>query len=131
MLTTGFYWDRDEETRKWSRRFFERHKAMPTMTHGGVYSSITHYLKAVDAAGSKDPLKVAAKMREMPVKDFFAPNGKVRADGRMVHDMYLAEVKSPEESKYPWDYYKILRTIPGDEAFRPLDKGGCPHVGKS
>jgi len=104
---------------------------MPTMTHAGVYSSITHYLKAVDAVGSKDPLKVAAKMRETPVKDFFAPNGKVRADGRMVHDMYLVQVKSPEESKYPWDYYKILRTIPGDEAFRPLDKGGCPHIGKS
>jgi branched-chain amino acid transport system substrate-binding protein len=131
VLTTGFYWDRDEETRMWSRRFFERHKAMPTMTHAGVYSSISHYLKAVEAAGTKDPLKVAAKMRETPVKDFFAPNGKVRADGRMVHDMYLAEVKSPEESKYPWDYYKILRTIPGDEAFRPLDKGGCPHIGRS
>jgi branched-chain amino acid transport system substrate-binding protein len=131
VLTTGFYWDRDEDTRKWSRRFFERHKAMPTMTHGGVYSSITHYLKAVDAAGTKDPLKVAAKMRETPVKDFFAPNGKVRTDGRMVHDMYLVQVKSPEESKYPWDYYKILRTIPGDEAFRPLDKGGCAHIEKS
>ena len=131
VLTTGFYWDRDEDTRKWSRRFFERHKAMPTMTHAGVYSSITHYLKAVQAAGTKEPLAVAAKMREMPVNDFFAPNGQVRPDGRMVHDMYLVQVKTPEESKYPWDYYKILRTIPGNEAFRPLDKGGCPLVGKS
>jgi branched-chain amino acid transport system substrate-binding protein len=131
VLTTGFYWDRDEATRKWSQRFFARHKAMPTMTHAGVYSSITHYLKAVKAAGTKEPLVVAAKMREMPVNDFFAPNGKVREDGRMVHDMYLVQVKSPEESKYPWDYYKILRTIPGNDAFRPLDKGGCPHVGKN
>jgi len=128
VLTTGFYWDRDEETRKWSRRFFERRKAMPTMTHGGVYSSVSHYLKAVKAAGTKDPLKVAAKMREIPVKDFFAPNGKVREDGRMVHDMYLVQVKTPEESKYAWDYYKILKTIPGDQAFRPMADGGCPHA---
>jgi branched-chain amino acid transport system substrate-binding protein len=130
VLTTGFYWDRDEATRKWSKRFFERHKAMPTMTHAGVYSSITHYLKAVQAAGTKDPLKVAAKMREMPVRDFFAPDGKVREDGRMTHEMYLVQVKSPEESKYPWDYYKILRKIPGDQAFRPLDQGNCPLVKK-
>ena len=128
VLTTGFYWDRDEETRKWSRRFFERRKAMPTMTHAGVYSSVSHYLKAVKAAGTKDPLKVAAKMREIPVKDFFAPNGKVREDGRMVHDMYLVQVKTPEESKYAWDYYKILKTIPGDQAFRPMADGGCPHA---
>jgi branched-chain amino acid transport system substrate-binding protein len=131
VLTTGFYWDRDEATRKWSQRFFEHHKAMPTMTHAGVYSSITHYLKAVQAAGSKEPLAVAAKMRQMPVNDFFAPNGRVREDGRMVHDMYLVQVKSPEESKYAWDYYKVLRTIPGNDAFRPLDKGGCAHVGKN
>jgi branched-chain amino acid transport system substrate-binding protein len=131
VLTTGFYWDRDEATRKWSQRFFEHHKAMPTMTHAGVYSSITHYLKAVQAAGSKEPLAVAAKMRQMPVNDFFAPNGTVREDGRMVHDMYLVQVKSPEESKYAWDYYKVLRTIPGNDAFRPLDKGGCAHVGKN
>jgi branched-chain amino acid transport system substrate-binding protein len=130
VLTTGFYWDRDEETRKWSKRFFERRKAMPTMTHAGVYSSVSHYLKAVQAAGTKDPLKVAAKMRELPVKDFFAPNGKVREDGRHVHDMYLVQVKTPEESKYPWDYYKILKTIPGDQAFRPLADGNCPHVKK-
>jgi branched-chain amino acid transport system substrate-binding protein len=130
VLTTGFYWDRDDATRKWSQRFFERHKAMPTMTHAGVYSSTMHYLQAVHAAGSKEPLVVAAKMREIPVNDFFATNGKVREDGRMVHDMYLVQVKSPEESKYAWDYYKILRTIPGDEVFRPLDKGGCPLVEK-
>ncbi len=128
VLTTGFYWDRDEETRKWSKRFFEKRKAMPTMTHAGVYSSVTHYLKAVRAAGTKDPLTVAAKMREMPVRDFFAPDGKVREDGRMTHEMYLVQVKTPDESKYPWDYYKILRKIPGDQAFRPLDKGDCPHV---
>ena len=128
VLTTGFYWDRDEETRKWSRRFFERRKAMPTMTHAGVYSSVSHYLKAVKAANTKDPLKVAAKMREMPVNDFFARNGKLREDGRMVHDMFLVQIKAPEESKYAWDYYKILRTVPGDQAFRPMAEGGCPLV---
>jgi branched-chain amino acid transport system substrate-binding protein len=101
---------------------------MPGMVHAGVYSAVTHYLKAIEAAGTDDADKVAAKMREMPVNDFFAKNGKVREDGRMVHDMYLVRVKKPEESKGEWDLYTIVRTIPGDEAFRPLSEGACPLV---
>lgn len=131
MLTTGFYWDRDDETRAWSKRFAERNNGrMPTMVQAGVYSAVMHYLKAVQAAGTDEAKAVVAKMREMPVNDFFAKNGKIRADGRMVHDMYLVQVKTPEESKYPWDYYNILQVVPGDEAFRPLDQGGCPLVAK-
>lgn len=128
VLTTGFYWDLDDETRAWSKRFFERRKSMPTMTHAGVYSAVMHYLKAIQAAGTKEPLAVMQKMRDTPINDFFAKNGKLRADGRMVHDMYLVQVKAPSQSKYPWDYYKVLRTIPGDQAFRPLKDGGCPLV---
>jgi branched-chain amino acid transport system substrate-binding protein len=128
ILTEGFYWDRTEETRSWSRRFFDRRKAMPTMVQAGVYSSVRHYLKAIEAVGTDDAKVVMAKMRELPVHDFFAEDGKVRIDGRMVHDMYLMQVKSPEESKYPWDYYKLLQTIPGDDAFRPLAESECPLV---
>ena len=128
VLTTGFYWDLNDETRAWSKRFFERRKVMPTMTHAGVYSAVMHYLKAVQAAGTKEPLAVMQKMRDTPVNDMFAKNGHLRIDGRMVHDMYLVQVKTPAESKYPWDYYKVLRTIPGDQAFRPLKEGGCPLV---
>jgi branched-chain amino acid transport system substrate-binding protein len=98
------------------------------MTHAGVYSSVSHYLKAVKAAGTDDTQAVLAKMRETPVNDFFARNGKIRKDGRMVHDMLLVQVKTPAESKYPWDYYKVLATIPGDEAFRPLSESECPLV---
>jgi len=130
VLTTGFYWDMDDATRAWSKKFFDRHGAMPTMTHAGVYSSTLHYLKAIEAAGTDEALAVAAKMRELPIEDFFAKNGKLREDGRMVHDMYLAQVKSPDESKYDWDYYKILATIPADEAFRPLAESECPTVKK-
>ena len=128
LLTTAFYWDRTEASRAWSKRFFARRNAMPTQAQAGVYSVVTHYLKAVAATGSDDAKTVVAKMREMPVNDFFAENGHIRADGRMVHDMYLAEVKKPSESRYPWDYYRILETIPGDEAFRPISEGGCPLV---
>jgi branched-chain amino acid transport system substrate-binding protein len=128
VLTTGFYWDLDEDTRAFSKRFFERRKAMPTMAQAGVYSAIRHYLTAVQALGSKDSLGVVKKMKETPVNDFFAKNGQVREDGRMVHDMYLAQVKSPEESKYAWDYLKILKVIPGREAFRPLAESECPLV---
>ena len=130
VLTTGFYWDMDDKTREWSKRFFEKHGAMPSMTQAGVYSSTMHYLKAVEAAGTDEALAVAAKMRELPIDDFFARNGKLREDGRMVHDMYLMQVKSPDESKYPWDYYKLLATIPADEAFRPLSESECPLVKK-
>ena len=100
------------------------------MVQAGVYSAVMHYLKAIEAAGTDEAKAVVAKMKEMPVNDFFATNGKIRADGRMVYDMYLAQVKSPEESKYPWDYYKIIQVIPGDEAFRPLDQGACTLVAK-
>jgi len=126
LLTTGFYWDQDDQARAWSKRFFEQRHAMPTTWQAGVYSSVTHYLKAVAAVGDTDALKVAAKMREMPIDDFFAHHAHLRADGLMVHDLYLAQVKTPEESKYPWDYYKILETIPGEAAFPPLDPSVCP-----
>ncbi len=131
VLTTGFYWDTDDKTRAFSKRFAERMKGkMPTMVHAGVYSSVLHYLKAAEAAGTDEGEKVIAKMRELPIEDMFAKNGKIRPDGRMVHDMYLAKVKSPKESKGPWDYYEIVRVIPGDEAFQPLSDSTCPLVKK-
>lgn len=122
----GFYWDLNDDTRAWSKRFLERRKAMPTMTHAGVYSAVSHYLKAVKAAGTDDTQTVLAKMRETPVDDFFSRGGVIRKDGRMVHDMLLVQVKTPAESKYPWDYYKVLATIPGDQAFRPIQESECP-----
>jgi branched-chain amino acid transport system substrate-binding protein len=128
VMTTGFYWDFNDETRAFSKRFFERRKAMPTMVQAGVYSAVQHYLKAVQALGSKESLPVVKKMKETPVNDFFAKNGEIREDGRMVHDMYLAQVKTPEESKYDWDYLKILKVIPGREAFRPLAESECPLI---
>ena len=130
LLAESFYWDRTEESRQWSKRFFARRGAMPTQMQAGVYSAVMHYLKAVDALGSDEAKAVVAKMRDMPIHDFFADSGLLRADGRMVHDMYLVEVKKPEESHYPWDYYKILKTIPGEEAFRPMSEGGCPLLAK-
>jgi len=125
LLTTSFYWDMDDDTRSWSRRYFAKLNKMPTMWQAGVYSSVMHYLKAVQATGTDEPLKVAAKMRELPIEDFFARHGKLRPDGLMIHDLVLVEVKKPEESKYPWDYYKILATIPGDAAFPPPDPEAC------
>jgi branched-chain amino acid transport system substrate-binding protein len=127
-FVTAFYWDRDDESRAWSKRFFELHKRMPTMAQAAIYSAIRHYLRAIEAVGTDEAKAVMAKMRDIPVNDFYAKNGKVREDGRMVHDMYFVQVKKPEESTRPWDYYKILSTIPGDQAFRPLDEGGCPLV---
>lgn len=121
LLTTAFYWDMDDRTREWSKRFFDKMKRMPTMWQAGVYSSVMVYLNAIKEAGTDEPLKIAAKMREKPIEDFFARNGKLREDGLMVHDLMLVQVKSPEESKYPWDYYKILAKISGDEAFGPPD----------
>jgi len=126
QLTTGFYWDANDDSRAWSKRFFERTGAMPTMVQAGVYSSIAHYLSGIKATGTDDTDKVLAWMRETPINDFFAKNGKLRSDGRMVHDMYLVKVKSPAESKGPWDYYEILRTIPGEEAFGTLEESTCP-----
>jgi branched-chain amino acid transport system substrate-binding protein len=130
LLTEAFYWDRNDETRAWSKRFLEKFGKMPTSTQAGDYSSTMHYLKAVAAAGTLDAQTVMAKMREMPINDFFAREGHIRVDGRMVHDMYLAEVKKPSESNGPWDFYNILETIPADQAFRPLSESGCPLVKK-
>ncbi len=129
-LTTGFYWDMNDETRAWSKRFLWENRHMPTMVQAGDYSAVYHYLKAVKAAGTDDTKAVMAKMKATPINDFFAKNGKIRDDGRMVHDMYLAQVKKPEDSKYPWDYYNIRQTIPGDQAFLPLSKSMCPLVKK-
>jgi branched-chain amino acid transport system substrate-binding protein len=128
IVTDAFYWDMNDETRAFSKRFYEKVGHMPTMIQAGLYSATMHYLKAIDAIGTDEAPKVMAQMRATPVNDFFAKNGKIRIDGRMVHDMYLFEVKKPEESKGEWDLYKLLATVPGDEAFRPLDKGGCPLV---
>jgi len=130
VLTEAFYWDRDEDTRKFARRYFERMKKMPTAIQAANYSSTMHYLKAIQAAGTDEAAAVMAKMKATPVNDFFAKNGQIRPDGRMVHDMYLVEVKKPDESKYAWDYYKVLATIPGDEAFQPLAQSTCPLVKK-
>jgi branched-chain amino acid transport system substrate-binding protein len=130
-LTTGFYWDMNDDTRKWAKRYGERMKGkMPTMVQAGVYSQVSHYLKAVAAAGTDDADAVMKKMRETPINDFFAKNGKLREDGRMVHDMYLAQVKKPSESKGRWDNLKIVQTIPGDQAFRSLKDSECPLVKK-
>lgn len=130
LLTEPFYWDRTPETRAWSQRFFDKFKRMPTAAQASVYSSMTHYLKAVKQAGSTDSAAVMKIMKETPVKDFFADNGVIREDGRMVHDMYLFEVKTPEESKGKWDDYKLLATIPGKDAFLPLSESKCPLVKK-
>jgi branched-chain amino acid transport system substrate-binding protein len=127
-LTTGFYWDRTEKTREWSKRFFAKHGTMPTMAQAGVYSAVTHYLQAVEALKDDNPEKVAQKMRDTRVHDIFADDGYIRADGRLVHDMYLVQVKKPSEVRYPWDYYNIIRTIPGDQAVRPLAESTCPLV---
>ncbi|KPF98678.1 ABC transporter permease [Rhodopseudomonas sp. AAP120] len=128
IITEAYYWDLNDRTRAFGKKYFERMKRMPTMNQAATYSATLHYLKAVKAAGTKDTKTVLAKMREMPVRDAFTDNGYLREDGRMVHSMFLFEVKKPEESKAPWDYYKVLAEVPGDQAFRPLKDGGCPLV---
>ena len=128
IVTDAFYWDTNDETRAFSKRFNEKVGHMPTMIQAGLYSATMHYLKAIEAIGTDEALKVMEQMRATPINDFFAKGGKIRIDGRMVHDMYLFEVKKPEESKNEWDLYKLIATVPGDEAFRPLDKGNCPLV---
>ena len=125
ILTEGFYWDHDDQTRAFGERFLKRTGHMPSMIHAGTYSATLSYLKAVKAAGTKDSDAVAAKLKELPVDDVFA-KGKVLANGRMVHDMYLFEVKKPSESKKPWDYYKQLAVVPGDQAFFSAKESGCP-----
>ncbi|MCL8382908.1 MULTISPECIES: ABC transporter substrate-binding protein [Xanthobacter] len=130
VLTNAFYWDRDEETRAFARKFEAKMGRKPHMGDAGDYSSTMHYLKAVQAAGTDEAQAVMAKMREMKVNDFFAKDGYIRADGRFVHDMYVYQVKTPAESKGPWDYYKLVTVIPGDRAFRPLSESACPLVKK-
>lgn len=130
VLTNAFYWDRDDDTRAFSKRFFAKMNRMPHMGDAGDYSSTMHYLKAVQAAGTRDAKAVMAKMRELPINDFFAKGGQIRKDGRMVHDMYVYEVKKPSESKGPWDYYKLRAAIPANEAYRPLSESKCPLVKK-
>jgi branched-chain amino acid transport system substrate-binding protein len=131
ILAEAFYWDLNDDTRAFSKRFQERNRGRaPTSAQAGVYSSVGHYLKAVKAAGTTEPGAVMAKMKELPINDMFAKNGKIREDGRMVHDMYLFEVKKPSESKARWDNYKLLATVPGDQAFQPLSESRCPLVKK-
>lgn len=131
MLTTGWYWDMNEETRAWAERYQKRVGSKPTMVHAGIYSATTHYLNAVKQTGSDDTATVRAQMAKTPVNDMFAKNGRIREDGRMVHDMYLVKVKTPAESKGEWDLYQMVRTIPGDEAFRPLAESQCKLVAKN
>lgn len=126
VYTTAFYWDQTPETREFSNRFHAIHKAMPTMIHAGAYSAAMHYLKSIDARKTDAAEAVLEQMRQTPVNDFFATNGVIRKDGRMVHDMYLAQVKTPSESKGEWDIAKIKSTIPGDQAFAPISASSCP-----
>ncbi len=130
ILSSAFYWDLNDDTRAWSKRFIEKTNKVPTMIHAGTYGAVMHYLKSVGAAGSVDGSVVAAKMREIPVNDFMTRNGKIREDGRLVRNMYLFKVKSPEQSRYRFDYYELLATIPGNEAFKPQEEGGCPLLSK-
>ena len=124
-LTEGFYWDLNAETRAWSKRYFDKHKRMPTMVHAGIYSSTLHYLNAVKAAGTDNTQAVMKQMKATPVNDFFAKNARIRDDGRLVHDFYLLQVKKPEESKYPWDYYHVRQVIPAEDAVMPVARSEC------
>jgi branched-chain amino acid transport system substrate-binding protein len=131
VFTETFYWDLNDRTRAFAKRFAERNRGIhPTMIHAGVYAGVTHYLKAVEALKSDDGTKVIAKMKEIPTDDPLFGKGTIRVDGRKIHPAYLVEVKKPDESKYPWDYYKVRATIPADQAFRPIDQGDCPLVKK-
>jgi branched-chain amino acid transport system substrate-binding protein len=129
-MTTASYWNMDDKTRAWSRKFFARTNVMPTMIHTGVYGSVLHYLKAIKAAGTDDPQKAMAKMRELPIEDVFVHGGRLREDGRVIRDMYLARVKKPQESKEPWDYLEIVKTVKGDDAYRPVAESKCPLLTK-
>jgi branched-chain amino acid transport system substrate-binding protein len=129
-LTDGWYWNQSPESREWARRFFSKMKRMPSMIQAGDYSAVTQYLTAVKAAGTDDPDAVMAQLKKQKINDMFAKNGYVRADGRMIHDMYLMQVKSPAESKEPWDNFKLVQTIPGEEAYTKLANSKCPLVKK-
>lgn len=128
QFVTGWYWDMDEKAREWAERFHEREGRMPTMVQAGNYSAVTNYLQAVEATGSDDPADVRQYLMENPIEDFFARNGRLREDGRMVHDMYLAKVKSPDASSGEWDLFEIITTIPAEEAYRPLEQSQCDLV---
>jgi len=130
VISESFYWDLNDETRAFSKRFAEKNKGnmVPSMIQAGVYGAVSHYLKAVQAAGTDEAKAVAKKMKELPINDFMTKNGSIRQDGRVLRDMHLLQVKKPEESKYKYDYYTVLTTVPGTEAFRPLAQGGCPLV---
>ena len=130
-LTTAFYWDRNEASREWSKRFYERMNAMPSMGQAGVYSGVMHYLEAVRQAGTTDTATVRKKMAEIKINDMFAENAYIREDGRLMNDLYLVQVKSPDESKYPWDYYKIVSTIPAEEAYRKVADSECSLLKKN
>ncbi len=128
MLTETFYWDLNDETRNWSKRFFEKTKRMPSMVQAGIYSATMHYLQAVKATGTDETKAVMDMMKTTPINDFYVKNGHIRPDGLHVHDMYLFQVKQPNESKYPWDYYKLVEKIPAKQAFSPMAPGACPFL---
>jgi branched-chain amino acid transport system substrate-binding protein len=132
QFTEAFYWDKNDDTRAWTKRFVEKigGRLYPTMNHAGNYGGMLHYLKAVEAAQTSDGLKIVAKMKELPTQDATFGAGHVREDGRHIHPMYLWQVKKPDESKARWDYYKLVKMIPAEEAWRPLEQGGCSFVAK-
>ncbi len=129
ILSSAFYWDLNDATRAWSKRFIDKTQKVPTMIHAGTYGAVMHYLQAIKAAGTIDGPTVVANMKATPVNDFMTKDGHIREDGRLVRDMYLFKVKGPAESKGRFDYYSYLATIPGDEAFRPMEDGACPFAG--
>jgi len=131
LLASAFYWDMNEETRAWAKRFIARVNKVPTMANAGVYGAVLHYLKAIEAAKTDQASVVVSTMKKIPVNDFFTKNGSVREDGRVMRNLYLFQVKTPGESKYKYDYYKLLDTIPAEKAFRPLSEGNCPLVKKA
>lgn len=130
LLTTAFYWDLDDKTREFSKRFFDKMKRRPTMVQAGLYSAVTNYLKAIEKAKTDDGLKVIAQMKDMPIDDFFARNATLRADGQLVHDMYLVQVKAPSEAKDAWDFEKLVQVIPGKDAFISPEESACPLLKK-
>jgi branched-chain amino acid transport system substrate-binding protein len=130
LMAASFYWDMTPEARVFSDRFTAAKGMPPTMIQAGTYGATLHYLRAVKAAGTDEAKAVMAKMKETPINDFMTKNGRIREDGRVIRDMYLMQVKTPDESKGEWDLAKIVGTIPGEQAFRPLSEGGCPMVKK-
>jgi branched-chain amino acid transport system substrate-binding protein len=129
LLASAFYWDMNEETRAWSKRFIARVNKVPTMANAGVYGAVLHYLKGIEAAKTDEAKAAVSKMKALPINDFFTKNGSVREDGRVMRNLYLFQVKKPSESKYKYDYYSLLDTIPPEKAFRPLSEGNCPLIG--